>query len=175
MAYDRLLAPGLYYFLSNYQSNIINLFNRSTTLARCVGAGRAGRLFCSLWIAGSACGGRKCALQRRDGSVGVPLNCPVLYFNPYRKGINGGRNNLNPQRKAFDVKRRHFNAPRKVINGYHRAIDGDKSDFNSNHNTIDDNHMAINGYHTNFNAKHGDFDGKHSRLNALQNNFDGVA
>jgi hypothetical protein len=26
MAYDRLLAPGLFYFLSYYQPNIINLF-----------------------------------------------------------------------------------------------------------------------------------------------------
>ena len=151
MFYDRVLAPGLFYFLSYYQSNIINLFNRSTTLSRCVGAGRAGRLFCSLWIAGSVCGGCKCALQRRDGSVGVPLNCPVLYFNPYCKGINGGRKNLNPQRKAFDLKRRHFNTPRKVFDSYHRAIDDSKLDFNANHNMIDDNHKAINGNHTSFN------------------------
>lgn len=146
-----MLPTGLFCLSLYYQSNIINLFNRSTTLSRCVGAGRAGRLFCSLWIAGSACGGCKCALQRRDGSVGEPLNCPLLYFNHYRKGINEGRKNLNPQRKAFDLKRRHFNATRKGFNGYHRAIDDDRLGFNGKHNTIDDYHKAINDNHTGFN------------------------
>lgn len=124
MAYDRLLAPGLFSFLSYYQSNIINLFNRSTALSRCVGAGRAGRLFCSLKIAGAACGGCKCALQRRDGSVGVPLNRSLLT---------------------------HFNAPRKGFNGYHRAIDVDKLGFNINHYTIDDNPKVINCNHKSLN------------------------
>ena len=175
MTHDSLLAPGLFYFWSYYQSIIINLFNRSTALPRCVGAGWAGRLFCSLWIAGLACGGSKCALQRRDGSVGVPLNCPLLYFNPYRKGINEGRKNLNPQWKEFDLKRRHFNAPRKGFNSYQRAIDDDKLYFNCNHNSIDDNHKATNGNHTSFNWNHSDFNVKHSQLNTLQNNFDGAA
>lgn len=164
MAYDRLLAPGLFCLSFYYQSNIINLFNRSTAVSRCVGAGWAGRLFCSLWIAGLACGGCKCALQRRDGRVGVPLNSPLLYFNPYRKGINEGRKGFNPQRKAFDLKRRHFNAHRKDFNGHHRAIDDNRLGFNGNHNTIDDNHKAINDNHSDFNSNH-------SRLNALQNNF----
>ncbi|NJK94344.1 MAG: hypothetical protein HC905_04825 [Bacteroidales bacterium] len=69
-----------------------------------------------------------CTLQRRDGSVGVPLNYPLLY--PYRKGINEGRKDFNPQRKAFDLKRKHFNAPRKGFDGNLRAIDEGKSDFN---------------------------------------------
>ena len=131
-----MLPTGLFIFCSYYQSNIINLFNRSTNVSRCGWAGRAGRLFCSLWIAGSACGGCKCALQRRDGSVGVPLNCPLLYFNTYRKGINEGRKNLNPQRKAFDLKRNHFNAPRKGFNSNHRAIDNNHKAFNDNHTSF---------------------------------------
>jgi hypothetical protein len=44
MAYDRLLGTGDFCFLS-ISLNIINLFNQSDALAKCVGVGWADKLF----------------------------------------------------------------------------------------------------------------------------------
>ena len=51
------------------------------------GAGRAAKLFYSLWIAGLACGGWKCALLRRDGYEG---NMPLYLAKSYRVGKKMG-------------------------------------------------------------------------------------
>jgi len=48
-------------FLSYYQSNITNLFNRSTAISRCVGAGWADKLFGKIRIAGWVCVFCQCA------------------------------------------------------------------------------------------------------------------
>ena len=147
---------------------------RRNALHVCVGAGGAVRLLPQTLMVCRLVRFAACALQRRDGSVGVPLNCPFYIFKSNHKSINGERKGFNRKRKAFDLKRRHFNASRKGFNGYHRTIDDDNLGFNTNHNTIDDNHKWINDYHTDFNSNHSDFDDNHGRLIALQNSFDGI-
>lgn len=95
IAYEPLLTPSQFYYLSYNQSIIINLFNRSTALSRYVRAGRAGRLFCKPFIYALACvglqmcltaKGRECcktantALDKTDKAVEIIKLTHVNFF-----------------------------------------------------------------------------------------------